>query len=637
MIGRFSRLGVYRELLRTSEFYRIGAAGVLALFSFLAYGKHGSSTLGSGLALASVALNGGPIIWGALKGLVERRVNVDELVSIAIVASLIQGEFLTAAVVSFVMVAGALIEEATSNSARKAVAMLVGISPDKATVLRDGMAEEVPIEDVLVGDCVLVKAGERLPVDGVIAKGMTSVDESSMTGEPIPVERTVGDDVFAGTLNQNGVIEVAATKIGEDTTLGKIIRLVSEAEEQRPRAVRTMDRYARWFTPTILAAAGITWLVTGQVDRAITVLIVGCPCALILAAPTAVIATIGRAARAGILVKGGVFLETVGRAKAVLFDKTGTLTQGQPSVDEIVPAEGVDRTSVLARAASVEQNSTHPLARAVLLAAEEAGVELMAAEDMVTEIGLGVRAQVNGSIVEVGSVYLGGGSIAIPEFLRAPLERIKERGATPLVVFEDQKPVGILGVSDQVRAAAPDTVSRLRALGVHQAGVVSGDHERAVQLVSAAVGLTDSWAELKPQGKTKVVRDLQNANAVVVFVGDGINDAPALAMADVGIAMGAAGTDIALETADIALMHDDIAKIPFLVHLGRRMLTVIKWNIVFGLAFNAFAVFAGGGGYLTPIMGAIVHNVGSVLVVISSATMAFVSDRACPSKGLAAG
>jgi Cd2+/Zn2+-exporting ATPase len=382
MIGRFSNLGVYRELLRTWDLYRIALAGMLALASYLwDRGRETGSGAGVALALASVAVNGAPIVWGALKGLWERRVNVDELVSIAIVASLLQGEFLTAAVVSFVMVFGALIEQATSNSARKAVEMLMGVAPDKATVLRNGLAVEVPIREVRVQDHVLIKPGERVPVDGEIAKGMTSVDESSMTGEPIPVERTIGDEVFAGTLNQNGVIEVVATKVGEDTTLGKVIRLVSEAESQRPHAVRAIDRYATWFTPAILTCAGLAWLLTGQLDRAITVLIVGCPCALILAAPTAVVATIGRAARAGILVKGGVFLETVGRANVVLFDKTGTLTEGKPVVDEIVAAEGWDRNSVLARAACVEQNSTHPLARAVLKAASDAGITLTEAED----------------------------------------------------------------------------------------------------------------------------------------------------------------------------------------------------------------------------------------------------------------
>jgi Cd2+/Zn2+-exporting ATPase len=628
MIGRFSNLGVYRELLRSRDFYRIALAGALALASYLwDHGATAVSNVGIALALLSVAINGVPIVWGALKGVLERRVNVDELVSIAIVASLIQGEFLTAAVVSFVMVFGALIEQATSSSARRAVEMLVGVAPDKATVIREAGPVEIPVQDVRVHDNVLVRPGERVPVDGAIRKGMTSVDESSMTGESIPVEKTVGDEVFAGTLNQNGVIEIEATKVGEDTTLGKVIKLVSEAEAQRPRTIRTVDRYAKWFTPAILTAAGIAWAWTGMIDRAITVLIVGCPCALILAAPTAVVATIGRAARSGILVKGGIFLETVGVADAVLFDKTGTLTEGKPCVEEIAAADGVEKSLVLERAACVEQNSTHPLARAVQKAASDANIKIVAAEDMTTEIGLGVRARVNGRHVEVGSVYLGGGSIAIPYPLRDHLERFKERGATPLVVFEDQRPMGILSVIDRPRPGAKETVLRLRALGVDRLGVVSGDHERSVSLVSEAVGLTDCWSELKPQDKPGIVKDLQSQGKVVVFVGDGINDAPALATADVGIAMGAAGTDVALETADIALMHDDIGKIPFLIHLGRRMLRIIKWNVAFGLAFNALAVLASGGGYLTPIMGAIVHNIGSVLVVVSSATMAMVKER----------
>jgi Cd2+/Zn2+-exporting ATPase len=628
MIGRFSNLGVYRELLRSRDFYRIALAGALALASYLwDRGAAAVSNVGIALALLSVAINGVPIVWGALKGVLERRVNVDELVSIAIVASLIQGEFLTAAVVSFVMVFGALIEQATSSSARRAVEMLVGVAPDKATVIREGAAAEIPVQEVRVRDCVLVRPGERVPVDGAIRKGMTSVDESSMTGESIPVEKTVGDEVFAGTLNQNGVIEIEATKVGEDTTLGKVIKLVSEAEAQRPKTIRAVDRYAKWFTPAILTAAGIAWAWTGMIDRAITVLIVGCPCALILAAPTAVVATIGRAARSGILVKGGIFLETVGRADAVLFDKTGTLTEGKPCVEEIAAADGVDKSLVLELAACVEQNSTHPLARAVRKAASDAKIRVVAAEDMTTEIGLGVRARVNGRHVEVGSVYLGGGSIAIPYPLRDHLDRFKERGATPLVVFEDQRPMGILSVIDRPRPGARETVNRLRALGVDRLGVVSGDHERSVSLVSEKVGLTDRWSELKPQDKPEIVKNLQNQGRVVVFVGDGINDAPALATADVGIAMGAAGTDVALETADIALMHDDIGKIPFLIRLGRRMLKIIKWNIAFGMAFNALAVLASGSGYLTPIMGAIVHNIGSVLVVVSSATMAMVKEE----------
>jgi Cd2+/Zn2+-exporting ATPase len=324
MIGRFSQLGVYRELLGSRDFYRIALAGFLTLTSYLwDFGSEVQSSVGIALALGALVLSGLPIIWGAIKGLYQRQVNVDELVSLAILACLIEGEFLTAAVVSFVMVFGAMLEEATSNSARRAVESLMGISPDTATVIADGQMQTVPVTEVKVGDLLLVRPGERIPVDGVVMKGMTSVDESSMTGEPIPREKGAGDEIYAGTLNQNGVIEVKTTKTGEDSTLGKVIKLVSEAEAHKPQAVKLIDRYARWFTPTILVAAGVTWWITGESGRAITVLIVGCPCALILAAPTAIVASIGRAAKSGILVKGGLFLEETGRANTVLFDKTG--------------------------------------------------------------------------------------------------------------------------------------------------------------------------------------------------------------------------------------------------------------------------------------------------------------------------
>ena len=627
MIGRFSQLGVYRELLRSWDFCRIAIAGVLAAASYLWDSVSGGSTpVGTGLALASVAINGVPIIWGAIRGLIQRRVNVDELVSLAIIASLIQGEFLTAAVVSFVMVLGALIEEATSDSARKAIEALIKIAPETATVLIDSEVKTVPVGEVRVGDLLLVKPAERIPVDGVIRSGETSVDESSMTGEPIPQEKTQGDTLYAGTLNQNGVVEVEATRIGKDTTLGKVIRLVSDAETHKPQAVRTIDRYARWFTPAILACSALAWWITGDVGRAITVLIVGCPCALILAAPTAIVAAIARAAKSGVLIKGGIFLEEVGRADTVLFDKTGTLTEGKPRVDNITVIEGVDKDYVLSMAASVEQNSTHPLARAVLKAAHYAKVTVCRADQMLTQIGLGVRARVDGRLIEVGSVYLGGGSINVPAAMQETLEQYKSTGATPLVVYRDKNPIGILSVADHVRPSAKDTVDQLRGLGIQRIALLSGDHKKSASMVAEAIGLTGAHWQLKPDEKLDIIKELQASGKKVIFVGDGINDAPALAAANVGIAMAAAGTDVALETADIALMHDNIKRIPFIIRLGRRTLRVIKWNIAFGLGFNLFAMLASGAGVLTPIMGAVVHNIGSVLVVVSSASIALAAE-----------
>ena len=627
MIGRFSRLGVPRELIKKFDFYRICLGGAFALAAYLFEGKAALDTsIGISLALASVILNGVPILKGAVEGLIKRRVNVDELVSIAVIASLLEGEYLTAAVVSFVMVLGSLIEQATSESARHAIRSLIEISPKTATVLVDGEERIVNISEVKNGDSLLVKPGERIPVDGSVIDGMTAVDESPVTGEPIPVEKKAGDEIYAGTLNQTGAIRVMATRVGEDSTLGRVIRLVSEAEAHKPRAIRLIDRYARWFTPLILSFAGAAWFLTGDASRAIAVLIVGCPCALILAAPTAIVATIGRLARSGILVKGGLFIEVMSKVDVMLFDKTGTLTEGKPEVDDIVSAEGFHTNEVLARAASVEKNSNHPLARAVLDAANLAGIRYREAEELMTRVGLGVSGRVDGTLVEVGTTYLGGGTIKLPQRLRRNLEVFKQRGATPIVVYQDSSPIGIISVSDHVRKEAKQTIMRLRSMGVSRIGIVTGDHEKSARLVAGSVGLSEVWYGQSPEEKLKRIRSYQEGGSIVAFAGDGINDAPALATANVGIAMGAAGTDIALETADIALMKDDISKIPFLVALSRRMLKVIVLNIVFGMIFNFVAVLASGIGVLTPIMGAVVHNIGSVLVVLSSASLSFVKE-----------
>ncbi|GAB4264386.1 MAG: heavy metal translocating P-type ATPase [Deferrisomatales bacterium] len=624
MIGRFSQADVYRELVRSRDFARVAAAGALALGSWLLDRGGGPGGAGTALALGSVALNGVPIVWGAVRGVLRRQVNVDELVAIAIVASLLQGEVLTAAAVSFVMVLGALIEEATSDSARKAVSALVGLAPQTAVVVAEGGERRVPVEGVEVGQRVRVRPGERIPVDGVIRAGLTAVDESSVTGEPLAVEKGPGATVYAGTLNQSGAVEIEATRVGRDTTLGKVIRLVAEAERHKPEAVRTIDRYARWFTPAILACAGAAWAVTGDPSRAITVLIVGCPCALILAAPTAIVASIGRAARAGILVKGGTYLEEVGRATAVWFDKTGTLTEGRPRVVEIAPVAEAPPETVLELAAAVERHSTHPLAAAILQAARDRGLSPPEACDGATEAGVGVRARVDGRRVEVvRPEALSGDRSAVA----GPVARLRDRGATAAVVLCDGRPLGVIGIADRVRPGAPRAVRALRALGVAQVGILSGDHERPAALAARFVGATHVRAGLTPEEKLAALREAQRTEPCVVFVGDGINDAPALAAAHVGIAMAAAGTDVALETADVALMNDDLLKLPFLVDLSRRMRRRIRWNIAVGLGFNAFAVVAGGAGLFSPVVGAVVHNLGSVLVVASSASLAFVPER----------
>ena len=628
MIGRFSKLGVYQELFRLKDFYYAFAAAILALLSFMIdYGNQLPSLSGNALGLISVAINGSPIIWGAIRGIIDRKVNVDELVSLAIIASLIQGEFLTAAVVSFVMTFGGLIEQVTSESARKAIKSLIQIAPETATLLMGDEERVVPINTVSVGDQILIKPGERIPVDARIISGVSAVDESAMTGEPIPVEKQIGDDILAGTLNHNGVIKAQVTKVGQDTTLGKVIKLVSEAELHRPEAIRFIDRYATWFTPVILACAAIAWIITGEISRAVAVLIVGCPCALILAAPTATVAALGRSAKAGVLVKGGQYLERAATVKAVLFDKTGTLTLGSPRVEEIACTEGIDKEEVLSCAASAEQHCTHPLARAILKAAHYAKVAVHGAENAFHEIGLGVRAMVDGALIEVGSVSANENPAVFSSHLQQCIESSISRGATPLVVYRDQIPVGLLNVTDQVRPVALSTVEQFKTLGINEMAILSGDHDRAVKKVADAVGINHVYGRLKPQDKVDYIKAYQSRKMPVMFVGDGINDAPALAVSQVGVAMGAAGTDVALETADIALTHDNISKLPWLVRLSRRMLSIIKINIVFGLVFNAFAILASAMGWLSPIMAAIVHNVGSVLVVFASASLAIFPDN----------
>ena len=628
MIGRFSKLGVYQELFRSRDFYIAFSAGLLALAGYIVdYSSLSPSVYGIILALFSVTINGLPIIWGAIKGLAERTVNVDELVSLAIVASLIQGEFLAAAVVSFVMTIGGLIERATSDSARKAIQSLIRISPQTATVLRDNKERTIPIGDLVVGDHILVKPGERIPVDAVIVSGVSAVDESIMTGEPLPVDKKNGDTILAGTLNYNGVLRAKALKVGCDTTLGKILKLVSEAELYRPQAVRLIDRYAKWFTPVILLCAAVARAFTGDISRAIAVLIVGCPCALILAAPTATVAALGRAAKAGILVKGGRYLEQAASIKAVFFDKTGTLTLGEPRVVEITCSEGITKEEVLSCAASAEQHCTHPLARAIIKAAHYAKVAVSGSQNAFHQIGLGVRAMVDGSMIEVANASECAASAAFPRHLKACVDNSISLGITPLVVLRDQQPVGLFGVTDKIRPAAASTIQAFKSLGIDSLGILSGDHEKSAERVARSVNIDNVYANLKPQDKVDIIKTYQSKNLPVMFIGDGINDAPALATSQIGVAMGAAGTDVALETADIALTHDDISKLPWLIRLSRRMLRIIKVNIVFGLTFNAIAVIAGGMGWLTPIMAAITHNIGSVLVVMASASLAIYPDN----------
>ncbi len=613
MIGRFSRKEYLDKLLNIHEFYMVAWGFIFIVSSYLLKQYHPQSASASFLALIAVLILGGPIVWNAAKGLRELQTNVDELVSLAIVASVFIGEYQAAAVVAFIMVLGSLLEKFTSERARSAIHSLIKLNPDQATLLIDEEEIPVPIKDVKQGDLALIRPGERIPVDGLIIRGEAAVNQSSLTGESMPVDKKPGDQVYAGTVIYSGMLVVQVERAGEESTLGRLIQLVQDAESVKAPILRAADRYAKYFTPVIIALSILVFLFTRDINRAVTLLIVGCPCAFILAAPTAVTASLGNAAKHGVLIKGGAFLEELGRIDAVLFDKTGTLTTGEPVVAKIVPFAPHSENSLLALAASAEKYSEHPVARAILKAAQEAECMLREPESFRQIVGSGIEALVDGKPVFVGAVQEGD-----PDYDKVKNE---DHSGTVLIVRQSEKALGYLAVSDQIRADVGVVIESLDKIGIKKVALLTGDGFAAASGISKQAGIEEFYTTLLPGQKLEYIRGLQQQNYKVAMVGDGINDAPSLAAADIGIAMGAMGTDVALDAADIALMNDELDKIPFSLRLGKTTLNTVNFNIAFAMVFNFLAIIGSGLGYLHPISGAVVHNIGSVFVVINSARL----------------
>ncbi len=613
MIGRFLRKEYLDKLLNIHEFYMVAWGFIFIVSSYLLKQYHPQSASASFLALIAVLILGGPIVWNAAKGLRELQTNVDELVSLAIVASVFIGEYQAAAVVAFIMVLGSLLEKFTSERARSAIHSLIKLNPDQATLLIDEEEIPVPIKDVKQGDLALIRPGERIPVDGLIIRGEAAVNQSSLTGESMPVDKKPGDQVYAGTVIYSGMLVVQVERAGEESTLGRLIQLVQDAESVKAPILRAADRYAKYFTPVIIALSILVFLFTRDINRAVTLLIVGCPCAFILAAPTAVTASLGNAAKHGVLIKGGAFLEELGRIDAVLFDKTGTLTTGEPVVAKIVPFAPHSENSLLALAASAEKYSEHPVARAILKAAQEAECMLREPESFRQIVGSGIEALVDGKPVFVGAVQEGD-----PDYDKVKNE---DHSGTVLIVRQSEKALGYLAVSDQIRADVGVVIENLGKIGIKKIALLTGDGFAAASGISKQAGIEEFYTTLLPGQKLEYIRGLQQQNYKVAMVGDGINDAPSLAAADIGIAMGAMGTDVALDAADIALMNDELDKIPFSLRLGKTTLNTVNFNIAFAMVFNFLAIIGSGLGYLHPISGAVVHNIGSVFVVINSARL----------------
>ena len=585
---------------------------------------HGSGhvfTLANLLMLAAAIVAGYNIAVNAFRALMTKFISIDLLVSIAAIGAVLIGNFWEAAAVTALFAVGHALEAATMNKTRSALAELVAVAPDSAIVLRDGNQVEIAAAEVRMGEVVIVKNGAKVPVDGQIVAGTGAVDEASITGESIPVEKTVKDQVFAGTVSRGGFLQVLATGVGADTTLARIIHRVEEAQDAKAKTQAFIDRFSTWYTPAVMVLALVAGLLTGDVVLALTLLVIGCPGALVISIPVAIVAGIGHSARNGILIKGGEYLETSAKISAVAVDKTGTLTEGRPQLTDIIVLDrNLDAKAVLKWAAAAEAGSEHPLARPILDTARDEDVAPTGVPGDVTPVpGKGIVSDVDGRRVLVGNApLLEQYGIADDRGSAAEAESLAGQGRTPMIIAVDESVIGVIGVADQVREDAGRMVARLHDAGVTKVVMLTGDTHLVAEAIGRASGIDEIHASLLPEDKLDAVAGLQREGHTVAMVGDGVNDAPALATADIGVAMGAAGSAVAVETADIALMGDDLLKLPEAVGLAKRTVRVMKQNIVIALAtvvILLIGVFAGG---VTMSAGMLVHE-GSVLVVILNA------------------
>ncbi len=544
------------------------------------------------------------------------------LISIAMIASIAIGDLFAAGEVAFIMAIGAILEEKTTERAKKGLKQLISLAPQKGRRISDGKEEMIAAEDIALNDVFRVLPGETIPVDGEIITGTTSIDQSIMTGESLPVDKTVGDSVFCGTINRFGTVDIRASKVGEDSSLQKLIRMVEEAEDKKAPMARIADKAASWLVPVALLIAIATFMVTKDIVRAVTVLVVFCPCALVLATPTAIMAAIGQATKHGVIIKSGEALENMGKVDTVAFDKTGTLTNGNLVVKDIFPFyNDLDKSKFLQLVASAESYSEHPLAKAITAYAKQEKAELLPVEDFLMLPGKGISAVIGGEKIYCGNAaFLEEQQIEINGRAEQVLEQFRNEGKAVILAANAKGLLGTVTLSDTLRDTAADMIENLYKTGTH-AVLLTGDHKQTAAYFAKQVGIEDVHVGLLPEQKVSEITALQSAGRSVCMIGDGVNDAPALKTANVSVAMGAMGSDIAIEAADIALMSDDIAKIPYLKKLSNACVKTIKFSISLSLVINFVAITLSLLGLLTPTTGALVHNAGSVLVVLIAALL----------------
>ncbi len=577
-------------------------------------------------AWVTVAISGVPLACAAVRKLLKNRgitrISSALLITMAMIAAIAIGDLFAAGEVAFIMAIGEILEDLTTARAKKGLKKLVALAPTQGRRLTDRGEEMIPAEEIRAGDILRILPGETIPVDGEIVAGETSVDQSVMTGESLPVDKSVGDDAFCGTLNCFGAIDIRATKVGEDSTLQKLIKLVREAEDKKAPMARIADKAAAWLVPVALLIAVVTGLVTRDITRAVTVLVVFCPCALVFATPTAIMAAIGQATKRGVVIKSGEALEKMGRVDTVAFDKTGTLTYGRPQVSDVLSFDGaVDERALLTLAAAAESKSEHPLAKAILRRAQDDGLTLPEALEFRMTAGRGIEARVGDKEVLCGNeAYLAECGIATDEKSASALDTLRRQGKASVLVAVDGRLVGAVALADVLRPEAVGMVSRLQGMRTN-AMLLTGDNRLATAHFAREAGIDEVRAELLPAQKVEAVATLQAAGHSVCMIGDGVNDAPALGSADVGVAMGDMGSDIAVEAADIALMNDDLSAIPYLKRLSVATVRTIKLSITLSMVINILAVVLSVLGVLNPTTGALVHNAGSCFVVLIAALL----------------
>jgi Cu+-exporting ATPase len=574
------------------------------------------------LAVAVVVIGGYPIFRGAFLGLQQRRINTDAVMSVGILAAAAIGEFISAALIVFFVMAAHFLEDKTTGRARHAIAELAALQPKTARVKREAGEEEVAVTSLASGEVVLVREGEQIPIDGRVVVGQASVNQAPITGESLPVEKNPGDEVFAATVNERGYLEVAVQRVGEATTLGRIIHLVEEAEAQKSPVQRFADRFSAAFLPLVLTLSALTLLFSHHLVAAIAVLVAACPCAVGLATPLSVVAAVGAGARRGLLIKGGLALETLAKVDTLVVDKTGTLTSGRPEVTEVVPLVEIDQDEILAIAAALEQRAAHPLASAVLLEAERRRLVTLELEAIEVLPSRGIVGHLAGQVWILGSrrLLLEQG-ITFSEDQEQRLALLEQEGKTVLTLARSGCVVGVLAVADTIRAEVASALAEVRHLGIRRIVLLTGDNERVATAIARAASITKVEANLLPEDKIAMVKRLQAEGRCVLMVGDGINDAPALTQANVGMAMGGIGTAVAQEAAEVALLRDDWGAVPEAIRLGRRTYRTIRQNIFFGIGFTMLVMGLAATGLIGPTIAAASQSVPDVAVALNASRL----------------